>query len=258
MSDTLTTPIELTSKEEGVASLRIATDEQPYLHAAIVPALSAAVAQIAADEGVRVVVVEGGRRKFSSGASRETLLQADARKAVRDFCAEVPRLLLSIPVPTIAAMAGHGVGGGLILGLWCDMVVLAEESLYGANFIQLGFTPGMGSTAILPEVLGPVLAQEVLFSGRMFKGRELAAAGIPVPILPREEVADRVMTMAREIAAAPRDAVVLLKGTLSTDRKNRLEDALVEEQRMHEILFANPETWARIAEEYGNSGEESR
>ncbi len=97
--------------------------------------------ELATDDSLHAVLVEGGSRYFSAGADREALLTSGARAEVAKLCDEVPALLLKIPVPTVAAMVGHGVGGGLVLGLWCDMAVLAMESLYGVNFMELGFTP---------------------------------------------------------------------------------------------------------------------
>ncbi len=250
--------VSLTPVEDGIARLAIASDEAPYLDAAVIPALEAAVQAIDADRGIRAVVVEGGDRHFSAGASREALVGADARAGIARFCAEAPRLLLSIPVPTVAAMVGHAIGGGLLLGLYCDVAVLAEESLYGANFLALGFTPGMGSTALLEGEVGAPLAREMLFTGRLFKGRELKAAGGPLAhaVHPRAAVRERALAVAREMAAAPREASVLLKRALAARRLERFEAALGLETAMHATLFARGETRARIAQEYARPGED--
>src|SRR5207244_2774058 len=148
------------------------------------------VARIAENDEVRAVVVEGGARQFCAGANRDLLLRPDADAAINSLVGEAARLVLDIPVPTVAAMVGHAVGGGLMLGLGCDVAVFAEEALYTANFISLGFTPGMGSTTLLPELFGPPLARELLLTGRTMTGAELKtlAPSLAHAVVPRSGV----------------------------------------------------------------------
>jgi len=238
--------------KDSIASLRISTDENPYIETWFVLSLADAVERLKADETVRAVIVEGGTRYFSAGASRDALLSAGPQTTIPNYAAKVPKILLSLPVPAIAAMAGHAIGGGLALGLWCDIAVLAEESLYGANFMALGFTPGMGSIGVLEEAVGAPLAHELLFTGRLIKGRELKASGGPLAhaVVPRAEVRSRAISIASEMAEVPREALVLLKQTLSAKRRVNLEQAVEAEQAMHKDIFAHKETRMRIDERY--------
>lgn len=238
--------------DDGVVSLLVSTDDAPYLDPSFVEHFSAALAVIAADTSIRVVILAGEGRHFSAGASRESLIEARAKEGITLYTARLPRDLLALPVPTVAAMAGHAIGGGFALGLWCDLALLAEESLYGANFMALGFTPGMGSTVVLEEALGAPLARELLFTGRLVKGRELKAAGVPLShaIVPRAEVGHRALAVARELAAVPREAAVLLKASLAGRRRERLDRALADEQANHACLFGDPATRRRIDRSY--------
>jgi polyketide biosynthesis enoyl-CoA hydratase PksI len=236
---------------DHVATLSIATDEQPYLGAHTITALRMAVAAVSDDAEVRTVILEGGSKHFSAGASRDSLTADGAGANITSYVAEIPRLITSIPVPVIAAMTGHAVGGGFILGLLCDAVVLAEESLYGANFMQLGFTPGMSSTYVVEEACGPHFGRELLYSGRMVKGRELQF-GTPLSpcIVPRAQVLWRATTIAEEFAQAPRRSLELLKRRLVTKRAVAMEEALKAERAMHAELFASDETRERIVASY--------
>jgi polyketide biosynthesis enoyl-CoA hydratase PksI len=229
-----------------ITHLRLPT----HVGAGDVTALAAAIDALPGD--TRAVIVEGGERHFCMGAARETLIAPDAAERLAHLTHELPRLILSIPVPSVAAMAGHAVGGGLAIGLWCDVVILAEESLYGANFVTLGFTPGMGSSVVLEEVLGAAQAREMMFTGRLVKGRELRGPHVA----PRAEVAARARELATEIAAAPREVLVLMKAQLAARRRARLEAARVEERRMHDALFADPVTRQRVADSYGSLEED--
>lgn len=239
----------VTPRDRGVVSLRIATDDDPYLGPSWADGFAAVVRELAGDGSLRAVLLEGGDRHFSAGASRAALTDASARGALPEYAGQVARGLLDLPVPTIAAARGHAIGGGLLLALWCDVVVLAEEALYGANFMKLGFTPGMGATHAIPEAFGEPLGRELLYGGHLLTGREIRDARCPLShaVRPREEVIERALALAREIAEAPRQAIVLLKQNLGTGRKERLEHALETEGAAHRRLFENPALAEEIA-----------
>lgn len=243
----------ITRVDEHVISLQVSADEAPHLGAWLVPALREASEVIAADASARVVVLEGGERYFSAGASRDDLVADDAARNVPSYAGDLPGLLLDLPLPSIAAMVGHAIGGGLLLGLWCDAAFLAEESLYGANFMALGFTPGMGATAVLEEVFGGPLGRELLYTGRTLKGREIKAVGGPLAgaVVPRTEVRARAIALAGEMARAPREALALLKVRVAERRREGLRAAVAFERRMHAALFSSAETRREIAERYG-------
>ncbi|XRQ09901.1 enoyl-CoA hydratase-related protein [Actinomadura welshii] len=247
-----------TETAPGIGSIRVATDERPYFEETALDSLRAAAGEAAGDERLRAVLVEGGSRQFSAGAPAEVLLADDSDARVEHLMAEAGRLLLGVPVPTIAVMSGHAVGGGLMLGLWCDMAVLAEESLYGANFLDLGFTPGMGSTVLAGEAFGATLGREMLLTGRLLKGREIRAAGAPIGhgVVPRAGVRPAALRLAEEIADLPRDAVLLFKRYLAAERGDRLHGALRRESAMHREVLTRPATRRRIAERH--PGEDRR
>lgn len=233
----------------GIVSLRLATDDDPYIEHGFKERLAAAAGPLRDDASARVVLLEGGDRYFCAGASRQSLLRPDAGREVPRYAAELPLLVLDIPLPTIAAMSGHAIGGGFALGLLSDLPLLAEESLYGMNFMALGFTPGMGSTVLLEDALGPRPARELLFTGRLVKGRELKAAGFPA-VFPKIDVRRRALDLAHEVAAAPREALLALKAMLAARRRERLQRAVEDERRAHEALFARSDTARLIAERY--------
>jgi polyketide biosynthesis enoyl-CoA hydratase PksI len=239
-----------------IAILRVASDEEPYLTTDMVGRFTEAAEAIANDAEVRAVLVQGGQRHFSAGAKLEELAASAPEQQVTSYVAAVPRAILSIPVPTIAVMEGHAIGGGLIMGLWCDMAVLAAESLYGANFMALGFTPGMGATSVVLDSFGGPLGREMLITGRMLKGREIAAANVPLStsVVQRAEVHERAMETAQTIAAMARRPLELLELRLKEPRIRALEEALSSETRMHTDLFSSDATRSRIEANYTRGG----
>ncbi|MGQ0842375.1 enoyl-CoA hydratase-related protein [Actinokineospora sp.] len=236
----------------GVAGLQIATDDAPHVGDAALDALGDAVAEIQRDPSVRALVLEGGDRHFCSGATRDTLMDADAPRAIARLMGGFPRLLLSLEIPTLALLSGHALGGGLMLGLWCDVATLAEESLYGANFLALGFTPGMGSTVLLEELFGAPLARDMLLTGRVLKGRDIKAAGVPIShaVVPRREARAHTYALAQDMALAPPTTMAVFRSHLAARRRAQLDRAIADELAMHTEVFAHAETRAHILESY--------
>lgn len=231
----------------GVAEVRLADGAgsnalgEPMVHA-----LDEAFDAIVRDGDLRAVVLSAEGEMFSSGAPRELLLRfvrGDARPA--DIV--LPRRLLGCPVPVIAAMAGHATGGGFALGLAADIVLLGRESRYGFTFMNLGFTPGMGTTALAEHVLSPAVAHELLYTGELRRGAEFTGTGVN-HVLPRTEVLARAHDIAARIAAKPRRAVETLKATLSLPRREAFERALTQESLMHQITFATAEAAREIGD----------
>lgn len=236
----------------GIVSLQISTDDNPYMDGSFVARLASVVEELKGDQSVRAVVIEGGTRYFSAGASREALVAADPQVATIPWIAEIPRLVLSLPMPTVAAMSGHAIGGGFLIGLWCDIAVLAEESLYGINAAALGITPVMGSTMILEQALGAALARELLYTGRIVKGLEIKQWYTPLShaVVPRANVRERALAIAQEIADVPREPVALFKQALSRKRRAALEQALEIENGMYQDLLCETGALPLIAERY--------
>lgn len=207
---------------------------------AMAAALEAAFAGIARDGRVHCVVLAGLPEMFCSGASREVIEDlASGRRESGELL--LPRLLLDCPLPCIAAMAGHAVGGGFAFGMAADIVFLAEESRYCLNFMDLGFTPGMGSTALLEHALSAAVAHELLYSGEARRGRDFAGLSGINRVLPRAEVLPRALDLAARIAGKPRAALVALKRVLSLRRRQAFEAARTQEALMHAVSFANPD-----------------
>jgi polyketide biosynthesis enoyl-CoA hydratase PksI len=218
---------------------------------ALVAGLFDALRRVAEDPEARAVVLHGFDTIFLAGGTMEELIGIAERRHRFDE-AGFYRLLLDCPVPAIAAMQGHALGGGLVFGLYAEMVVMAREALYSANFMKYGFTPGMGSTMILPEKLGAALGEEMLLTARSYHGGTLEARGVPFPVVPRAEVIPTALSLARDLADKPPQALRLLKEHLTRDRRARLQEVVDREVAMHDVTFAAPDVQARIRDRWGS------
>ncbi|MBW2735927.1 MAG: enoyl-CoA hydratase/isomerase family protein [Deltaproteobacteria bacterium] len=241
--------IHLEIDDAGVAVLTMDDPaERNALGEAFVEELTETLAKLD-DKRVRVCVLRGTQEIFCAGGHKD-MLEALASGDVVASDIMVSRAVLEVPVPIIAAMEGHAVGGGLTLGLCCDMVLMAEESSYGCSFMNMGFTPGMGNTRILPLAVGDYLAAEMMYGGKFFRGKHFVGRSQINYVVPKAKLFSRAMKVARSIAEKPRGALLLLKSALSIPKRQLFEEARTTESFMHEISFAQEETKALIDEYY--------
>jgi enoyl-CoA hydratase/carnithine racemase len=143
----------------------------------------------------------------------------------------------ALSVPTIAAMNGHAIGGGFGLALMCDIRVANESAKYGANFVRLGIHSGMAVSYVLPRLIGPARASELLFTGRLISGKEAAEFGIANYAGPEEEVLPRAMALAREIAGCAPAAVRMMKQSVRTGLDWNPDAAAERESRLQAQTF---------------------
>ncbi|MGW0487970.1 SDR family NAD(P)-dependent oxidoreductase [Streptomyces olivaceus] len=192
---------------------------------------------VAARADVKAVVVTGCDGVFSMGGTAEaleTLADGEGRFTDQAFVYEG---LLRCDRPVVAAIDGHASGGGLAFGLYADVVLLAEDSVYSANFVAYGFTPGMGATYVLERRFGSALADEMMLTGRPLTGAELHHHGAMVTVLPSGDVLPAALDRARALAARPEGAVRRLKRELADRVLARLDDVVGREVRMHEEVL---------------------
>ncbi len=232
---------------DGIARLTLndATHHNA-LSAAMVAQIEQCCATAGRDPEVRVLLLLAEGEHFSSGAPLALLQSlAEGKEVPTDI--RLARALIDFPLPCVAALEGHAIGGGLALGLAADVIVIARESRYGLTFMEHGITPGMGATGLLEHVLSPALAHELLYTGELRRGGDFAGSGI-THILPRAQVRAKAEDLARRIAEKPRLALTLLKRTLSLPRRQRFESTYTLETLMHEVTFNSPDARHRIGD----------
>ncbi|KJR70320.1 polyketide synthase [Bacillus velezensis] len=198
----------------------------------------------------KAVILTGYGHYFASGGTQEGLLRI--QQGITKFTEDrIYSLALECDIPVISAMQGHGIGGGFVMGLFSDFVILSKESVYTANFMKYGFTPGMGATFIVPEKLGASLGHEMLLNGGHYRGGDLEKRGVPFPVLPRQEVLDYAQELARELAEKPRNSLITLKRHLVTPFREQLPAVIEKELIMHDETFHDDEVKKRITTMYG-------
>ena len=243
----------VTLQEIEPAIALITMQERTYKNTfseALIAELVEVFRQVGADPRYKAAILTGYESYFASGGTQEGMLAIEAGK-IQFTDLNLYSVALDCPIPVISAMQGHGIGGGLALGLFADFIVMSRESIYTTNFMKYGFTPGMGATLIVPEKLGMVLGTEMLMSAKTYRGEELKERGVGFPILPRAQVLPHAIELARTLADKPRLSLTTLKQHLTASLRARLPSVIAQEVAMHDITFHQPEVKERIASLFG-------
>ena len=204
----------------GVALLVL---DQPALRNAMSDEMTAswvrAVDHLAADPTVRVVVVTGEGSAFCSGGNTSWLAGEPEATVDRLRSKMLPfyRSWLTIrklEVPTIAAINGPAIGAGLSVALACDIRYAARGARMGVPFVKLGLHAGMATTYLLPDVVGPAAARDLLLTGRLVDADEALGLGLVSRVLEPDVFLDEVLRTAAEVAATAPVASRLTKTAL--------------------------------------------
>ena len=190
-----------------------------------------AIDDIAADGSVRAVVVTGEGSAFCSGGNTGWISsEPDASvDHLRTRMMPFYRAWLSIrklEVPTIAAVNGHAIGAGLCLALACDVRYAATGAKLGVPFVKLGMHAGMAGTFLLPNVVGPAHARDLLLTGRVVEADEALHIGLVSRVIASESFDTEVLDIAAGIATTAPIATKLTKIALADGGHADFESAL--------------------------------
>jgi enoyl-CoA hydratase/carnithine racemase len=155
-----------------------------------------------ADPEVRAIVVTGAGRGFCAGADMEDLASAPGATDAqidRPFPRHLP---LMVRKPVIAAVNGAAAGLGLVEALFCDVRFASPEALFMTAFVRRGLVAEYGASWLLQRLVGPGRATDLMLSGRRVGGVEAADIGLVEFLVPAEELVDRAVAYAAELAAS--------------------------------------------------------
>ena len=204
--------------------------------------LAEAVEPLGTDPGVRAVVLTGaGERAFCVGADLKQRAGFDdhgwfvQREAFRRGFAAVRRC----PLPTVAAVRGFALGGGTELALACDLVVAADDAIFGLPEVRLGLVPAGGGTQLLVRRVGRSAARDLVLTGRRVGADEARRLGLADRVVPRAEVLATAAALAAEIAGNAPTAVRMAKWALEVGGDLPVEAAMeVEDQAWRRAVLS--------------------
>lgn len=189
---------------------------------------------------VRAVIVYGGERVFAAGADVKEMVDMSytdmalvARRLSACFGA-----MSQIPKPTVAALTGYALGGGLEVALGCDRRVCAENAKLGLPEIQLGIIPGGGGTQRLARLVGPSRAKDLIYTGRMLDAEEALRIGLVDQVVAADEVYSAARAWAEQFVDGPAVALAAAKKAIDGGLETDLRSGLDLESELFAGLFA--------------------
>jgi len=204
----------------------------------------AMLADCASSEQVRVIVVTGAGRGFCAGADMQQLQTLGENGASAHAAEErqAQTFPLTIPKPIIAAINGACAGIGLVQALMCDIRFAAEDAKFTTAFARRGLVAEHGISWILPRLIGPARALDLLLSGRVVLGAEAAALGLVNRAVPAGTALEQALAYARELAAQSSPAsMATMKRQVYADLDRPLGEALAGADRLMLESFSAPD-----------------
>lgn len=162
-------------------------------------------------------------------------ITADQWRERMDSAAETVAALYECPLPTVAAIDGAAFSEGACLALACDIRLANPDGAIGFGFRRFGQTPTAGATYLLPRIVGPDVAAELLYTGKLLDAERASELGLFTSVTPHEQFSDTISSLLSELATGPAAGLQATKQLLRADNE-RLEDAIESEQRVQQRL----------------------
>lgn len=211
--------------------------------------LKTAFEQAGADPDVRAIILTGkGEKAFAAGSDIKEFASCsfyEARQiSVRNNAAQ--QVIANCPKPTIAALNGYTLGGGLEVAMCCDIRIAAENAKLGQPEINLGFIP-RGGTQRLPRLVGVAKAKELIFSGKIITAQEALAIGLVNKVVPLSELIPESIAMAESFIKHSSVILEFAKIAIDTGIQLDLESGLQLEIGLWAESFATEDHHEGIA-----------
>lgn len=220
-----------TDAEHAIATITInRPDKLNALSRPLLEDLSAAIDEVAADEGVRAIILTGaGNKAFVAGADIGEIAALDGAQMGTDYAQfgqSVMRKLELLPKPVIVAINGYALGGGCELALCGDVRIAADTAQLGQPEINLGVIPGFGGTQRLARLIGRDRAKLLIFTGERVGAEEAYQLGIVDRVVPAAGLMDAAYELAAQLAAKAPRALALAKAAVNEGLDRSLDDGL--------------------------------
>lgn len=192
-----------------------------------------AMEKIEQDDDIRVVILRGaGDKAFSAGADIDEIKNNGPveQRPYQYLWMKFFNKIETIGKPVIAAVHGYAPGGGTEISVCCDMVIASDDAKFALAEVKIGVMPGAGATVRLTRWVGKAKAMEILMLGNFISGEEAVRIGLANKVVPKDQLWDETMKIARELAGRPPLALAAVKRAVNIgaemDRDRGIEYAL--------------------------------
>lgn len=202
-------------------------------------ALVRAIQKCVDDEGVRAVILTGAGRGFCAGGDMKAAWEhieagGDPRQFFRDLTVPLHRLIADMRLmekPIVAAVNGAAAGAGLSLAAACDLRIAAESARFAQAYTSIGLVPDAGWTALVPQIIGPAKAAELLLLDPVLNARQALELGLVHEVVPENRLAERAREVAAKLAKGPGTAFGGAKALMNAGLCSTLEIQLERERQ---------------------------
>jgi enoyl-CoA hydratase len=224
----------LTEIRDGVATLTLNRPRQMNaLSAELRRRFGAALEALGSDESVAVVIITGaGEKAFTAGVDLKELETAPLTAAELGPDGPVNRAFRALGKPTIAAVNGFAITGGMELAINCDLLVASTNARFADTHARVGIVPGWGMSQLLPRLVGPVRARYMSYTGNFVDAATAKDWGLVLDVLPPAELLPFCRRLASEIAGCDRATLADIRRAINGGLETTLEAGLALEGRL--------------------------
>jgi enoyl-CoA hydratase len=208
------------------------------LNSQMMTEITTAAAELDGDRGIGAIIITGSAKAFAAGADiKEMSSLTFAEVFGSDLFAGWSRLA-AIRTPTIAAVAGHALGGGCELAMMCDLLIAADTAKFGQPEIKLGVLPGMGGSQRLTRAIGKAKAMDLILTGRSIDAAEAERSGLVSRVVPADDLLTEAKKVGATIAGMSLSAAQMAKEAVNRAFESTLAEGLLYERRLFHSAFA--------------------
>ncbi len=198
-----------------------------------------AVKKYEANDTISCMIVTGSEKAFAAGADIKEMASKDYMDVYKEeFTTANWEEVTRARKPVIAAVNGYALGGGCELALMCDFIIAGDSAKFGQPEISIGAMPGAGGTQRLARFIGKSKAMEMCLTGRMMDAEEAERCGLVSRIVPKGELREEAIRVAKQIAGFSRPVAMLTKESVNRAFETTLSEGVRFERRVFHSVFA--------------------
>ncbi|MXQ76792.1 enoyl-CoA hydratase/isomerase family protein [Rhodococcus rhodochrous] len=225
---------------DGIGTIRLDRPPMNALNRQLQEEIRAAAREATVRSDVKSVIVYGGEKVFAAGADIKEMADlsyVQMSEIVGDLQSALGSIA-DIPKPTVAAITGYALGGGLELALGADRRIVGDNVKLGTPEILLGIIPGGGGTQRLARLIGPAKAKDLVFTGRFVGAAEALSIGLVDEVVAPDDVYEAARRWAGQFTGAASRALAAAKAAIDQGLDTDLDTGLKIEQHVFAALFA--------------------
>jgi enoyl-CoA hydratase len=224
-------------KEENIAIITFNRPEaMNALNSQTRAEFAAAIAEVAADDGIKVLILTGSGKAFVAGSDIKEFNQTTPYGAHN--INRLGEMVEKLGKPVIAAVNGFCLGGGCEIAMGCDIIIASDKAKFGQTEINIGIIPGGGGTQRLPRLIGVCKAKELIYTGDIISAEEAFRLGLVNRVVPMDELMPAAKELAKKIATKSAAALKLAKTAINRGMQTNLESGLKYEYELYSLALS--------------------